>query len=108
MMTMLGMMALLKRADYVADQGRLLSGGIAMIRVAIACTAAATAVVAFYGLKDTTAKDWILTGIPAWLQGVGTIGAAVLAFEAYANWRGQEVAKRKAEVAERILRAAHV
>ncbi len=79
-----------------------------MIRVAIACTAAATAVVALYGLGGTNAKDWILTGIPAWFQGIGTVGAACLAWVAYQEWRSQEAEKRKADFAEKLLRAAHV
>lgn len=80
-----------------------------MIRVSIVCTAAASAVVAFYGLGGTKAKDWILTGIPTWFQGIGTLAAALVGYWALNAWRDQERLRRRADAAERLASAtAHV
>ena len=40
---------------------------------------------------------------PAWMQGLGTIAAAVLGWYAFRVWGRQENARRKAELAEKIL-----
>ena len=43
-------------------------------------------------------------GIPNWLQGLGTVAAAGLAFRALQTWREQEDYRRRSALAERILR----
>lgn len=45
------------------------------------------------------------TGLPAWMQGVGTLGAMWIAGYAFYSWRYQEREKRVADIAEELLRA---
>jgi hypothetical protein len=56
--------------------------------------------------KEISAREWLLTGLPAWLQGVGTVAAAYLAWYAFGTWQRQEVARRRAEWAEKMLHLA--
>ena len=58
------------------------------------------------GGKDIPADQWLLTGVPAWLQGLGTVAAAYVAWVAFGTWRRQEVARNRAELAEKVLHAA--
>ncbi len=57
--------------------------------------------------KEITAKEWLLSGVPAWLQGLGTCAAAVVGWKALNIWREQDTARRRADVAEALLMAAH-
>ena len=59
------------------------------------------------GLNSISARDWLLTGIPAWLQGLGTVGASYVAWRAYSTWREQDAGRRRAAAAERVVLAAH-
>lgn len=47
------------------------------------------------------------TWLPAWLQGLGTVGAAYVAWRAFSTWREQDAERRRAIVAEQVLRGAH-
>jgi hypothetical protein len=55
---------------------------------------------------EVTARDLLLTGLPAWLQGIGTVAAACIAWLAFAEWQRRERARRRAELAEKVLHAA--
>src|SRR5262245_22965731 len=47
------------------------------------------------------------TWLPTWLQGVGTVGAAYVAWKAFSTWRGQDAGRRQAIAAEELLKATH-
>ena len=53
-------------------------------------------------------RDWVMTSLPAWLEALGTVGACALAWGAYRNWRKQEAARRKADVAEKVVQSASI
>jgi hypothetical protein len=53
-------------------------------------------------------KAWWLSDLPSWLEGLGTVAACVVALVLFGKWREQEAAKRRAEAAEKTLRAAFV
>ena len=81
-----------------------------MTRIVVALLAAAliALVIGLWhaGGKNISADQWLLTGVPAWLQGLGTIAAAYVAWVAFGTWRRQEVARSRAELAEKVLHAA--
>jgi threonine/homoserine/homoserine lactone efflux protein len=58
------------------------------------------------GGKNIPADQWLLTGVPAWLQALGTVGAAYIAWYAFGTWQRQERTRRGAELAEKVLHAA--
>jgi hypothetical protein len=82
-------------------------GKIALLLGVIFFAVGCLALVIAYG-KDAQGKDWLLTGIPAWLQGIGTVLAAYVAWHAFQLWGVQEKARRKADLAEVILRRGFV
>jgi hypothetical protein len=57
--------------------------------------------------QEITAKEVLLSALPAWLQGVGTVGAAYVAWRAFATWREQDTWRRRADFADQVLRSAH-
>ena len=58
------------------------------------------------GWQSISAKEWLLSGIPAWLQGLGTAAVAYLGWKAFAAWREEDAGRRKALCAEELVRAA--
>lgn len=52
------------------------------------------------------AADWVTQGIPAWMQGIGTLIAVGIAVKALTTWRDQEQSKRKGDAAERLWTAS--
>jgi hypothetical protein len=50
--------------------------------------------------------DFWATWLPTWMQGVGTVAAALVGLRALAVWRQQDRAKRKADFAMEVQRAA--
>jgi hypothetical protein len=55
----------------------------------------------------TERGQWLLSGIPAWLQGLGTVGAVWFAYAAFENWRKEEVARDVATSAKALIRSVH-
>src|SRR5438552_8291898 len=64
--------------------------------------------IALYVAADgITPKDVLLSSIPSWLQGLGTVAAAYVGWLAYRNWTRQEIAKGRAADAKAILLQTH-
>jgi hypothetical protein len=67
----------------------------------------AACIVLYAASEPISAKEVLLSSLPAWLQGLGTVGAAYFGWKAFAAWRRQDADRRKAEAAEDVLRLVH-
>lgn len=47
------------------------------------------------------------SSFPSWLQGLGTIGATIVAWRALNTWQVQDAGRRKAELAQEVLRLSY-